>query len=159
MSIGVVLKRVNKEIQALKDDHLFVKQGKTNDDIIWVIAKIRGPEDSPFRNGIYLVKFLINLTTFPFKPPEAVMLSNIFHPNFSQSNICIDILKDQWSSALSLFSIVKSLENLLTDPNPDSPLNSDAASMLMDDPCAYEEMNQIIVAENAVEQAYELEYD
>ena len=153
------MKRVNREIQTLTDESILVKQGKTDDSSIWVIVKIRGPDDSPFRNGVFLIKFTIDLTTYPFKPPKAKMLSNIFHPNFSQSSICIDILQDQWSSALTLFSVVKSLENLLTDPNPSSPLNSDAADMLMNDPCAYEEMNQLIVSENAVEQAYEFDYE
>jgi ubiquitin-protein ligase len=32
--------------------------------------------------------------------------------------ICIDILKNAWSPALSLFKVVLSLSSLMTDPNP-----------------------------------------
>ena len=155
----VILKRVNREIQTLKEESILHKQGKYGDNTVWAIVKIKGPDDSPFQNGVYLIKFTIDLTTYPFKAPKAEMLSNIYHPNFNKSSICIDILQDQWSSALTLFSVVKSLENLLSDPNPDSPLNSDAADMFMNDPCSYEQMNQLIICENAVEQAYELDYD
>ncbi|KAG6868397.1 hypothetical protein C0993_003633 [Termitomyces sp. T159_Od127] len=41
-----------------------------------------------------------------------------------QGNICIDILKHNWSPALSLFKVMLSLSSLLTDPNPKDPLGN-----------------------------------
>lgn len=33
-------------------------------------------------------------------------------------SVCIDVLKHNWSPALSLYKVVLSLSSLLTDPNP-----------------------------------------
>jgi ubiquitin-protein ligase len=38
-----------------------------------------------------------------------------------KGNICIDILKHNWSPALSLYKVMLSLSSLLTDPNPRKP--------------------------------------
>ncbi len=38
-----------------------------------------------------------------------------------KGNVCIDILKNNWSPALSIFKVVLSLSSLLTDPNPCMP--------------------------------------
>jgi len=50
-------------------------------------------------------------------------VSRIYHMNISdKGNVCIDILKNNWSPALSIFKVVLSLSSLLTDPNPCMPL-------------------------------------
>ena len=49
--------------------------------------------------------------------------SRVWHPNVSSANgaICLDILKDQWSPALTLKTALLSLQALLASPEPNDP--------------------------------------
>ena len=41
--------------------------------------------------------------------------------------ICLDILKDKWSPALQIRTVLLSIQALLSSPNPDDPLATDVA--------------------------------
>lgn len=60
---------------------------------------------------------------YPFVPPKMRFRSKVWHPNVSSANgaICLDILKDQWSPALTLKTALLSLQALLSSPQPDDP--------------------------------------
>ena len=66
-------------------------------------------------------------------PPKAIFCTKIYHPNIDNvGRICLDILKDdkdkgKWSPALQIRSVLLSIQALLSSPNPDDPLNNDAA--------------------------------
>ena len=50
-------------------------------------------------------------------------ITKVWHPNVSSANgaICLDILKEQWSPALSLKTALLSVQALLSSPEPDDP--------------------------------------
>mmetsp|Transcript_45296 Transcript_45296/g.66711 ORF Transcript_45296/g.66711 Transcript_45296/m.66711 type:complete len:119 (+) Transcript_45296:2-358(+) len=96
-------------------------------------ATIMGPDDSPYAGGVYFLE--INFPAdYPFKPPKVHFTTRIYHCNInSNGGICLDILKDQWSPALTLSKVLLSICSLLTDPNPDDPLVPDIAQLYRTD--------------------------
>jgi len=44
-------------------------------------------------------------------------------------SICLDILQHRWSASLDVSTLLVSIRSLLTDPNPASPANSEAATL------------------------------
>ena len=92
-----------------------------------------GPEDSPFSGGVFFLNIHFP-TDYPFKPPKFQFVTKIYHPNInSNGSICLDILKDQWSPALTVSKVLLSISSLLTDANPDDPLVPDIANQYKSD--------------------------
>ena len=50
----------------------------------------------------------------------------------------LDILKDQWSSALRITKVILSLSDLLANPNPNDPLVPDVAREYKENKAKYE---------------------
>lgn len=50
-------------------------------------------------------------------------ITKVWHPNVSSANgaICLDILKEQWSPALSIKTAMLSVQALLSSPEPGDP--------------------------------------
>ena len=58
--------------------------------------------DSPFQGGVFFLAIHFP-TDYPFKPPKVNFTTRIYHPNInSNGSICLDIIRDQWSPALTI---------------------------------------------------------
>ena len=122
-------KRINQS-QDTEDDGVLATPH--DDDIMIWDCVIFGPENSVWENGVFKLEMKFT-EEYPNKPPQVLMKTKVFHPNFYvNGNICIDILKDQWSPIYDIKSILTSIQSLLTDPNPSSPANVEAAKLYND---------------------------
>ncbi|KAF5734212.1 ubiquitin conjugating-like enzyme family protein [Tripterygium wilfordii] len=132
-------KRILKELKDLqKDPPTSCSAGPVAEDMFHWQATIMGPPDSPYAGGVFLVTIHFP-PDYPFKPPKVAFRTKVFHPNInSNGSICLDILKEQWSPALTISKVLLSICSLLTDPNPDDPLVPEIAHMYKTDRSRYE---------------------
>ncbi|KAJ4954765.1 hypothetical protein NE237_011548 [Protea cynaroides] len=132
-------KRILKELKDLqKDPPTSCSAGPVAEDMFHWQATIMGPPDSPYAGGVFLVTIHFP-PDYPFKPPKVAFRTKVFHPNInSNGSICLDILKEQWSPALTISKVLLSICSLLTDPNPDDPLVPEIAHMYKTDRSKYE---------------------
>jgi len=81
-----------------------------------------GPPQSVYQGGIFFLDIVFP-QDYPFNPPKVTFQTRIYHCNIASNGaICLDILKDQWSPALTISKVLISITSLLTDANPDDPL-------------------------------------
>tara|TARA_Y100000591_G_C21837393_1_gene703394 strand:- start:4 stop:528 length:525 start_codon:yes stop_codon:yes gene_type:complete len=127
-------KRIKSELNEIKNSNseYFTATPIDNNMYRWK-ASIKGPKESPYEGGIFLldIEFPAN---YPFRPPKIAFITKIYHCNINeQGGICLDILKEQWSPALTISKVLLSICSLLDDPNPDDPLMIDIARLYRDD--------------------------
>lgn len=127
-------RRIIKEIQDLqKDAPENCSAGPRGGDMYKWDAVIVGPSDSPYQGGIFKLEIHFP-TDYPFKPPKVIFTTKIYHPNVGNTgNICLDILKDNWSPALTIGKVLLSVCSLLTDANPKDPLMPEVADQYIND--------------------------
>ena len=89
----------------------------SEDLTIWE-GSVIGPEGSPYAGGTFHLRIQFP-DHYPFKPPQVRFTTRVYHCNIDQKGgICLDILKDNWSPALTIAKVLLSILSLLTDPNP-----------------------------------------
>ncbi|XP_044873871.1 ubiquitin-conjugating enzyme E2 K isoform X2 [Mauremys mutica] len=98
-------------------------------------GEIAGPPDTPYEGGRYQLEIKIP-ETYPFNPPKVRFITKIWHPNISSVTgaICLDILKDQWAAAMTLRTVLLSLQALLAAAEPDDPQDAVVANQYKQNP-------------------------
>merc|ERR1719253_54128 len=94
-------------------------------------ARVRGPKDSPYEGAEFELKLECSID-YPMKPPTVTFVTRIFHPNvmWNTGEVCLDILKTDWSPAWTLQYVCRAVMSLMNEPNADSPLNCDAGNLI-----------------------------
>ena len=117
----MALDRLRKELaDVMKDTDSGVTAEPVLDNMQHLKATIKGPMDSPYEGGVFQVDIVIP-DSYPFEPPKCKFVTRVWHPNVSSQTgaICLDILKDNWSPALTIKTALVSLQALLSTPEPD----------------------------------------
>jgi ubiquitin-conjugating enzyme E2 D/E len=124
-------KRIQKEWKDLaKDAPANCSAGPKNpNDLFNWVATIMGPAKTPYENGVFNLEIQFP-PDYPFKPPKIRFTTKVYHCNINSSGgICLDILKDNWSPALTISKVLLSICSLFSDPNPDDPLVPEIAKL------------------------------
>lgn len=101
---------------------------KSESAVTWFIT-LNGPENTAYENGLFELKVDF-VEKYPFKPPTVIFKTKIFHPNIDdKGNICLDILKTNWTPTFTMKNILTSIISLMSNPNPDDPLRPEAANL------------------------------
>ncbi|KAF6158298.1 hypothetical protein GIB67_022378, partial [Kingdonia uniflora] len=80
-----------------------------------------------FIGGVFKLELFLP-EEYPMAAPKVRFLTKIYHPNIDKlGRICLDILKDKWSPALQIRTVLLSIQALLSAPNPDDPLSENVA--------------------------------
>ncbi|KAJ7408029.1 ubiquitin conjugating enzyme E2 E3 [Willisornis vidua] len=109
----------------------YLSAGPKGDNIYEWRSTILGPPGSVYEGGVFFLDITFS-SDYPFKPPKVTFRTRIYHCNInSQGVICLDILKDNWSPALTISKVLLSICSLLTDCNPADPLVGSIATQYL----------------------------
>ena len=128
----MALKRIQLEYNEILNDtnnDMYTALPSSDKDMFLWEATIKGPKDSPYEKVIYHLTISYPIS-YPFNPPRVKFNTRIYHPNInSNGSICLDILADQWSPALTISKVLISICSLLHEPNPEDPLVPEIAKI------------------------------
>uniref|UniRef100_A0A8D0T025 UBC core domain-containing protein n=1 Tax=Sus scrofa TaxID=9823 RepID=A0A8D0T025_PIG len=121
-------RRIIKETQRLLAEPVpGIKAEPDESNARYFHVVIAGPQDSPFEGGTFKLELFLP-EEYPMAAPKVRFMTKIYHPNVDKlGRICLDILKDKWSPALQIRTVLLSIQALLSAPNPDDPLANDVA--------------------------------
>ncbi|KAJ3615324.1 hypothetical protein NHX12_018892 [Muraenolepis orangiensis] len=130
---NIAVQRIQREFkEVVKSEETsknLIKVELVNDNFTDLKGEIAGPPDTPYEGGRFKLDIQIP-ETYPFNPPKVRFMTKIWHPNISSVTgaICLDILKDQWAAAMTLRTVLLSIQALLAAAEPDDPQDAVVAN-------------------------------
>ncbi|CAN6336821.1 unnamed protein product, partial [Urochloa humidicola] len=121
-------RRIIKETQRLLSEPApGISASPSEENMRYFNVMILGPAQSPYEGGVFKLELFLP-EEYPMAAPKVRFLTKIYHPNIDKlGRICLDILKDKWSPALQIRTVLLSIQALLSAPNPDDPLSDNIA--------------------------------
>jgi ubiquitin-conjugating enzyme E2 I len=98
-----------------------------------------GKKGTDWEGGLYKVRLKFP-KEYPQKPPACHFTPPLFHPNlYPSGKVCLSILNEEedWKPAITVKQILLGIQELLGNPNPNSPAHQDAYLLFIRDKAAY----------------------
>lgn len=95
------------------------------------------PQDGMYAGATFQFSIKI-LNTYPYDAPKVHCDTLVYHPNIDmEGHVCLNILRQEWMPVLSLGTVIFGLMDLFLSPNPEDPLNKEAATLMLDNNKAF----------------------
>lgn len=121
--------RIQKDLNELQLPKTCTTQFPDPDDLLNFKLELK-PDEGFYNQGLFVFSFKVG-PEYPHVPPKVKCETMVYHPNIDlEGNICLNILREDWKPVLTVNSIVYGLQFLFLEPNPDDPLNKEAAEVL-----------------------------
>lgn len=120
--------RVQKDIAELEGGTIATTTFPSESDLTKFNVAVQ-PDSGLWKGATY--KFSFNIPPdYPHKPPKVLCHTTIYHPNINlEGNVCLNILREDWKPVLDINAVIYGLIYLFYEPNPDDPLNHEAADL------------------------------
>lgn len=97
------------------------------------------PDEGFYKSGKFVFSFKVG-QGYPHDPPKVKCETMVYHPNIDlEGNVCLNILREDWKPVLTINSIIYGLQYLFLEPNPEDPLNKEAAEVLQNNRRLFEQ--------------------
>ncbi|BFZ61909.1 SUMO conjugating enzyme Hus5 [Saitoella coloradoensis] len=143
---GLSRNRLQEERKQWRRDHPFgfwAKPNKAEDGAMdlmnWSVG-IPGKTGTLWEGGLYKLAMIFP-EEYPSKPPKCKFTPPLFHPNvYPSGTVCLSILNEEegWKPAITIKQILLGVQDLLDNPNPESPAQAEAYTMFKKDREGYE---------------------
>ncbi|XP_055380640.1 SUMO-conjugating enzyme UBC9-like [Condylostylus longicornis] len=130
-----IVARLTEERKSWRKNHpfgFFARPTKNSDTtlnlMIWECG-IPGKKNTIWEGGLYKLKMIFG-NNYPQYPPLCKFDPPLFHPNiFSSGEICLSLLEFDWHPTITIKQILFGIQNLLNEPNIESPAQQEASCM------------------------------
>merc|ERR1719230_1721651 len=146
----MAFRRIEKELRDISSNPCSeCSAGPVGDDMFHWQGRIMGPAGSPYEGGVFSLDIHFP-PDYPFKSPKIQFKTKIYHCNVNgNGQICLDILKEHWSPALTIPKVLLSISSLLTDCNPNDPLVPEIADVYLKDRAKHDKTAREWVSKHA----------
>ena len=149
----MALKRLTAELKQIdsKTSDSFTAGPRTPQDMLNWEACIFGPKGTPYEDGSFFLDLKF-ASDYPFKPPKVAFRTKIYHLNVSAKTgePCLGILKDEWSPSITVSTICEALGGLMSNPEPDNPVEVDIAVLYTNNRKAHDAAAKAHTAKHAM---------
>jgi len=129
--------RIQKDIAELDGGTVARHEFPSESDLTKFFVVVT-PDSGFWKGATYRFQFNIP-AQYPHEAPKVICQTRIYHPNINlEGNVCLNILREDWKPVLDINAVIYGLIYLFYEPNPDDPLNHEAADLFRNNISSFE---------------------